>query len=228
MWETLDRIDSPEDFIYDPYLALCLPLYMLDGASFMSRDAYGHLCTVTGALWRPNGRYFDGVDDLISIPSHASLDTLATPAYIVWLKGTLNPTGYSMAWSKETAPNVGSYASFYYKRLEICMRGETYAVSSTGPAVVYNDNQWYCLAWQIDWNGDRKIYIWMDGQPVTLTRQDAGSARLADTITRLGVYPDLALGFWNGVIRGFRVFQQNLPPAQFQNIYQQERHLYGV
>ncbi len=53
------------DFIRDPSLVLDLPLYKLDGASFMSRDAYGHLCVVTGALWRPQGRDFDGNDDYI-------------------------------------------------------------------------------------------------------------------------------------------------------------------
>ena len=55
------------NFIFDPYLVLYLPLYELDGASFMSKDAYGHLCTVIGALWRPNGRYFDGIDDRIDL-----------------------------------------------------------------------------------------------------------------------------------------------------------------
>lgn len=54
------------DFIFDPSLVLYLPLYELDGASFMSKDAYGHLCTVTGALWTPQGRDFDGIDDKIT------------------------------------------------------------------------------------------------------------------------------------------------------------------
>ena len=31
------------EFIVDPYLVLHLPLSELDGKSFMSRDAYGHL-----------------------------------------------------------------------------------------------------------------------------------------------------------------------------------------
>ena len=55
------------DFIFDPSLVLYLPLYQPDGASFASRDAYGHLCTVTGALWTPQGRTFDGADDIIDL-----------------------------------------------------------------------------------------------------------------------------------------------------------------
>jgi len=61
------------DFIFDPSLVLYLPLWKLNGASFMSKDTYGHLCTVTGALWRPDGHYFDGTDDKLTIPDAPSL-----------------------------------------------------------------------------------------------------------------------------------------------------------
>lgn len=62
MQEVLDRIADPEGFFLDPSLVLYLPLHELDGASFMSKDAYGHLCTVTGALWIPKGRDFNGIN----------------------------------------------------------------------------------------------------------------------------------------------------------------------
>src|SRR3972149_6505876 len=53
-------------FQYDPSCVLYLPLYELDGASFASRDAYGHLCTVTGATWGLQGRTFNGTSDWIN------------------------------------------------------------------------------------------------------------------------------------------------------------------
>jgi len=68
------------DFICDPSLVLYLPLYQLDGASFMSKDAHGHLCSVTGALWRPNGRWFDGSDDKLSLGN----DLVLYPAQFTW------------------------------------------------------------------------------------------------------------------------------------------------
>ncbi len=61
------------NFIYDPSLVLYLPLYQLDGAALMSKDKHGHLGTVTGALWRPNGHYFDGTDDKIVCGTNAAL-----------------------------------------------------------------------------------------------------------------------------------------------------------
>jgi len=62
----LPRQKLEREFALDPSLLLYLPLYELDGASFMSRDHYGHLCTVTGAIWTLQGRIFDGLNDFIS------------------------------------------------------------------------------------------------------------------------------------------------------------------
>lgn len=71
---------------YDPSLALYLPFWKRDGASFISDDAYGHLATVTGALWRPQGRDFDGVDDRISVPDHNALDLDSGFTFGIWFK----------------------------------------------------------------------------------------------------------------------------------------------
>ena len=55
-------------FALDPYCKLYLPFWKLDGNSFMSKDAHGHLCTNHGSIWTPQGRKFDGVDDYVDIP----------------------------------------------------------------------------------------------------------------------------------------------------------------
>lgn len=74
------------DFIFDPSLVLYLPLYELDGASFMSRDAYGHLATVTGALWTPQGRSFDGLDDKINCGHHSAFDITEAITLEAWVR----------------------------------------------------------------------------------------------------------------------------------------------
>ena len=86
MQATLDRIDSPEGFILDPSLVLYLPLYRLDGAFFMSKDAYGHLCTVTGATWGSQGRSFDGTDDYINCGDDTSFDITSAITVEAWIK----------------------------------------------------------------------------------------------------------------------------------------------
>jgi len=76
------------DFIFDPSLVLYLPLYKLDGASIKSQDAYGHLCTATGALWRPKGRLFDGTDDVIDCGVATAANFLAGSPHscLAWIK----------------------------------------------------------------------------------------------------------------------------------------------
>ena len=60
-----------QEFIHDPSLVLYLPLYKHAGAVISDESHLGHLCTVTGALWRPNGRYFNGSTNKIEIPASA-------------------------------------------------------------------------------------------------------------------------------------------------------------
>ena len=95
-----------DNFIFDSSLVLYLPLYQLDGASFMSRDAYGHLCTVTGALWRPSGRYFDGVDDYIhrTVADWRNADQQGT--IIVWFKCPADITDRALFASSDKATTV--------------------------------------------------------------------------------------------------------------------------
>jgi len=73
-----------QDFILDPSLALYLPLHRLDGTCFKSGDAYGHLCTVTGALWRPYGRYFDGDDHIVCGTNPALSITTEDFTLLIW------------------------------------------------------------------------------------------------------------------------------------------------
>jgi len=74
-----------DDFIFDPSLALYLPLYLLDGGSFGDKSAYGHLCTATDSIWQPNGHYFNGTSATISpadLPAPNSRDITME----IWLK----------------------------------------------------------------------------------------------------------------------------------------------
>ena len=66
------------EIIRDPYLVLDLPLYELDGASFMSKESYGHVCTVAGATWGLQGMAFDGVSGLITVPAASSIGNIWT------------------------------------------------------------------------------------------------------------------------------------------------------
>lgn len=75
----------------DPSLALYLPLWYespdLTGTTIYSLCKNRHICTVKGAaLWTPHGRYFDGTDDYITIPTNTSFDSVRTVC--AWIKIT--------------------------------------------------------------------------------------------------------------------------------------------
>ena len=81
----------------DPYgfstkgLALYLPLWALNNGgtnSIQSVDAYKHTGTITGALWHPQGRLFDNVDDKLSIPHNAGLNAVGQCTMIAWIRPT--------------------------------------------------------------------------------------------------------------------------------------------
>ncbi len=73
------------NLLIEPSLVLYLPLYQLDGSSFVSKDAGGRLSTVNGTLWRAGGRYFDSVSDYIC-PSRISNLWNSGFTFFMWVK----------------------------------------------------------------------------------------------------------------------------------------------
>ena len=88
-----------ERFILSTRPVLWLPLYRKDGDTILSSDGYGHLCTVTGALWTPQGRTFDGAS-YISIPNHASLNITEAISLEAWVYYTVTGQGFPRILAK--------------------------------------------------------------------------------------------------------------------------------
>ncbi len=57
----------------------------LQGSPFLTLDHNHHSCTVTGATWGPQGRTFDGVANVITIPDAASLRLTAPLTMSFWV-----------------------------------------------------------------------------------------------------------------------------------------------
>ena len=96
---TKERIVAAKHFATERYIRSTKPVLYISGRKdsggtniFRSDDAYGHLCTVTGALWTPQGRSFDGIDDKIIVPGHSVFKS--SPSAIsgmVWYKPSALP-----------------------------------------------------------------------------------------------------------------------------------------
>ena len=78
-----------------PSCVLYLPLWhskLSRPSPIYSIDKYRRLCSVYGALWRPDGRYFDGVNDRIA-SSDINFPASNAPRTIVFWTKNLEPTG---------------------------------------------------------------------------------------------------------------------------------------
>jgi len=180
MSDTIKRLAS-QDWILDPSLVLYLPLHQLDGSSFMSRDAYGHLCSVTGALWTPRGRKFDGVDDKITCGRGASLDNLLPLTYSVWVNfdapyGELNP----FLVSKDTAFAPANWLYVNAANQDIILDrafADTNLNANSENGVVVA-GAWANIVATIDANKVPRLYV--NGTEVSYTTQTTGVGALTD------------------------------------------------
>ncbi len=98
-----NRTFATERYILSTMPVLYLPLWKTDsgesGDSFISSDGHGHLCTVTGALWTPNGRVFDGADDVVDCGALSSPTDAVTCE--CWFKQATDGVGFEtlFGWS---------------------------------------------------------------------------------------------------------------------------------
>jgi len=201
------------DFIFDPSLVLYLPLYKLDGASFMSRDAYGHTCTVIGASWRPNGRYFDGSDDYISIP-HNTLFNFGTGDFtiITWVnyQGGAGDTDYIVAKTKAgLAPGFVVYVAGN----KVNFWGNDCAGLSSTTAPV---GAGWLQATVSRISGSHKMYI--NGI------EEASGAATGDVDTayalRIGIGNDLDTEWLSGIVGELIIYKgKGLNPLEIQHNY---------
>jgi len=141
MRTAIRKIVQPESWILDPSLVFYADLAKHDGAAFMSDDAYGHLCTVTGALLRPDGRLFDG-DDLINCGSNAALDVTPNMTLIVWMKQTLIATSKALITLGGTDPTTAFMFYTYNGQLRLIHEDTVGSENSTDP---YSTNTWTML-----------------------------------------------------------------------------------
>jgi len=214
------------DFIFDPYLVLYLPLHELDGASFMSKDAYGHLCTVTGALWRPNGRYFDGSDDQITIPSVASIDNIfdGGGTVLAWINAAsdgesnlgmiLNKAvlgGWYFHTREESAGNVKLH-------LQIIASNNRYFKTAANTSI--NTNHFVGVTYDADSASNTPIF-YRDGNTVAIDASNSpAGTRTTDAGDSLYI-GDNSMGnvCFDGYISEVFVYSRVLAPLEIQHIY---------
>lgn len=210
------------EFVFDPSLVLYLPFYELDGASFKSRDTYGHLCSVTGALWRADGRYFDGADDKIVVPDHVGLRTTGSFTIGIWIYLNAIGSEYRL-YSKDEAADPWEGVLFRVNSgntVDIILNGYGQATTTA----TLSAERWYCLMATID-EASGLAEIDINGEP-DVSAAGAQIPALSSTL-------DLAIGqgvrgglVLDGLIGELIVMTRAMTFSERQNYYLATRWRY--
>jgi len=203
------------DYIKDSSLVLDLPLYELDGSSFMSCDAYGHLCTDTGAVWTLQGRTFDGVDDEITIPDNPSLYHGGSCTQEYWIKIPAD-IGEQILLCKDDAGANREWLSYYRtatKKIEWALWADTpeVAVSQTN---IMPLNGWVHIALRYD-GVDMRTYT----NGVLDCTPQAQTGLITDTNAQIEVGARNAAQFLGGTVGEIRLYNRALTTVEIQHNY---------
>jgi len=205
------------DFIYDPSLVLYLPLSELDGNSFKSRDAYGHLCVAIGAAWRHNGRYFDGIDDQIDCGNPLSLRITKSMSLEAWVK-TTDTLGLFISKQKPTSPYYGWGFGMGGNNLRAWFYGATSGYS-TGTTII-NDDVFHHLTAVYD-SSVPSITLYVNGvdDNATIGAAPSTSTTSVSNSVIIGNGPAPFGGATIGTIGEVRIFNRVLTPQEIQRNY---------
>jgi len=219
------------DFIFDPSLVLYLPLGQLDGTSFVSQDAYGHLCTVTGTVWGSHGRYFDGADDYVNANAAINaIQDLSVGTVMAWFNCNLVNYHNILTASDLSDPSSDLYLACLQKtggdwRLAFFIReggGSYLRVYSTNNVVA---ETWHFGAVAVSAKGNQ---LYLDGKAEVgdYLTGDSSTQKFFNTVQNIdslliGIGRDSGgyeAGF-EGCIGEIWMYNRPLTPLEIQHIY---------
>jgi len=209
--QELEELTIDLDFILDPSLVFYLPLYHLDGAGFVTRDARGHLCTVVGATWGIQGRTFDGNDDYIDCG--AILTDLSTYTIEAWQK--INDAAQTNQVIVNLQPGAGipSFSTLWNASTQaiIYLGGSFYRTFETGLA---NNGNWHHILFEVLDDNITTTAFEVDG----VAQEVASTASAGAPSAKTGLYIGRASTDWlDGDIGEIRIYNRQLTTAEKQH-----------
>jgi len=203
----------------------------LSGPVFNSVDDFQHTCTVTGAVWGSQGRTFDALDDLITVPDALSIQNI------------FDGGGTVLSWINPASDGEGDVGRICNK-----VGWDLYVRTQTGGTVYPFFEQGFSTtvgAWR--WNNVAAIDTWgllamtydnssVANNPVFYFNEalEAVTEITAPVGTRTtDVGSDLIIGniavttkTWDGIIGEVWGYNRVLTLAEIQRIYQATKWRY--
>lgn len=207
-----------KDFIFDPSLVLYLPLYEVDGASIRSRDAYGHLATVTGALWTPGGRNFDGIDDDINLGTTAILCPASALTLECWFKPDQVATYGRLVDRFPTSANgYKGYSLYHGASFGFQVYIGSALAELSGFSSIVSANNWHHVVATYDGSYMR---IFLNGELASTPLAKTGSiVYYESTDFKIGHTTVVSSQRFDGLIGEVRVYSRALTASEIQRNY---------
>jgi hypothetical protein len=204
------------NFVFDPSLVLYLPLYDLDGASFMSGDAYGHLCTATGALWRPCGRYFDGTDDRIVVAHHQAFEFGTGDFSLeIWLRASSSGGSIQRLISKQSSAWL--YLRLVGEAVTLSIKDGTNNQTVTGSGGL-KDDMWHHLVATADRDSSAGLVLSVDGE-IDVADDATGVGSISNTTDLQIARFSGGAEYFKGDVGEVRIYRRVLTPLEVKNNY---------
>lgn len=202
--------------IHDSNLVFYADLRKHDGSTFMSDDAYGHTCSVTGAIWTPQGRYFDGTDDIISCGDNTSLDITSKISLLAWTKYTAVGASNQHILGRDNGTDKRNYALFVagingYLGFAFYVGDVAKTISVSNNYV----NTWVFLAGTYD-GATQNAYL--QGIVAATPKDVTGAIDNDDVSLSIGCRTGLTSDF-TGLIGDCFIYNRALTPSEIQNLY---------
>jgi hypothetical protein len=198
-----------------PDAVLYVPLCETDGSALVSKDAYGHAGAVTGALWTPRGRSFDGVDDVISYGPASILNISAKITLGIWVNFTELPAVYRGLIGKGYSYLIRFSPASSKVIFSLYLGGSFCGISDTvTPAL----NQWVHYTGTYDANGgSNNMKLYRNG---ILTAQGTFTGNIDSVADPLQIGFEARNGsYFKGLIGEARLYNKTLTPQEIMNIY---------
>ena len=191
-----------------------------------TKDSIGHLATVYGALWRPNGREFDGTDDYIALP--LAFDAITNATILFWFRNSrsANANGCIVGFFKDGTNRIGVFSNLttsYGIQLESYITD----IADCKANSAFTINQWYHIGCLLG-TGGMELYV----NGTLQTDTDARTLSLADiapmTEIQLGKYTVADSGnVLQGDIGEFLLYSRRLTAVEIQQNYRETKWRYS-
>jgi hypothetical protein len=225
-------VDTPLVLPVTANLVLNAPLGQedLNSSPFTTIDSNAHSCTVTGAIWGPDGRLFDG-DDYIDCGKPSAFDLQGALTIAAWV----NPTAFGATGtilSDFSAGTTNSQHTFrvlstgYINFAQEKVGGGNVLVSGT--TQLLTAGAWnYVVVTRASATGTITLYLNGVADATTGTSTVASIPTLASsgntTIGRLG---SNALQYFNGTIGEVMVYSKDFTPSEILQNYNATKSKY--